>query len=131
MAHVRDHQCFFDGEALKRAREYFAIDDDFMLMAMMAEVLFGRHQRGRSKGTVIWTEWKYLELGEAYAEIRAKDPKLSDAGIAKLLAKTDAYKSYPAEVLRQRLPEAKRYLEAYYDAGGREARWVKRAVKVV
>ena len=103
MAHVKDYQGFFDGEALKMgAREYFAIDNDDLLMAMMAEVLFGRHKRGRSKGTVTWTSRKYMELGEAYAEIHAKDPKLSDTKIAELLSRTGAYKSYPAEVLRQR-----------------------------
>ena len=74
---------------------------------------------------------EYVDLGEAYAEIRAKNPKLSDMKIAELLVQTSAYKAYGAKVLSQRLPEAKDYLKAYYDAGGREARWVKRAVKVV
>ena len=95
MARVKDYQGFFDGEALKRAREYFAIDNDDLLMAMMAEVLFGRHKRGRSKGTVTWTSRKYMELGEAYAEIHAKDPKLSDTKIAELLCQDRRLQELP------------------------------------
>ena len=74
----------------------------------MAEVLFGRHERGRPKGTKTWTEEKYLELAEAASALWKKNQKLRDAKIAKLLSEGGAFKDYGAESIRQRMGEARR-----------------------
>jgi hypothetical protein len=98
--------------ALKRAKEYFGSDSDYMVTLAMAEVLFGRQERGRAKGTKIWTELKYMELAQACADLHAKNPKLKDAEIARLLTKTATYSHYPPETLRQQIVAAKRLVRA-------------------
>ena len=81
-----------DEDPLERAKKFFGSDDKETLMRAMAEVLFGRHERGRSKGTTTWTFEAYVDLAHACAELYTKNPKLSDARIAKLLVETGRYK---------------------------------------
>ena len=82
----------------------------------MAEVLFGKQERGRSKGTkTTWTYQKYLELAVAASALWENNPKLSDARVATLLSKTEAYKKFPAEVLRQHMKGAKQAARDYLE----------------
>jgi len=94
--------------ALDRAKKCFETTDTETLALLMAEILFGKTERGRSRGTKTWTEQEYLNLADAAGMLWKKNPKLSDARIATLLSKTEAFKKYSAEVLRQRMKEAKR-----------------------
>jgi hypothetical protein len=95
-------------KALDRAEQYFGTSEERQLALLMAEVLFGKQERGRSKGTkTTWTYQKYLELADAASALWEKNPKLSDARVATLLSKTEAYKKIPAEVLRQHMKGAK------------------------
>ena len=100
-------------EALDRAKQYFGTSESRELALLMAEVLFGKQERGRSKGTKTWTYQKYLELAVAASALWEKNPKLSDARVATLLSKTEAYKKFSAEVLRQHMKGAKQAARDY------------------
>jgi hypothetical protein len=103
-------------EALDRAKQYFGTSESRVLALLMAEVLFGKQERGRSKGTkTTWTYQKYLELAVAASALWEKNPKLSDARVATLLSKTEAYKKFPAEVLRQHMKGAKQAARDYLE----------------
>jgi hypothetical protein len=99
MAHVRGQRrrvfdfgrhgktfCYFQdsasADALREARKYFGIDDDKQLAVLMAEVLFGRNERGRAKGTKTWTQQAYSELAAAIEDIIFKDVRV-DEGLMK------------------------------------------------
>src|SRR5262249_46396839 len=99
--------------ALDLAKKYFNTANTEELALVMAEILFGKHERGRSKGTKTWTYQEYLNLADAAGTLWKKNPKLSDARIATLLSKTDAFKKFSPDVLRQRLPEAKKAAQDY------------------
>ena len=66
-------------EALDCAKQYFGIADTKHLALLMAEVLFGKHERGRAKGTKTWSYEQYLRLADAASELWKKNPSLSDA----------------------------------------------------
>ena len=102
-------------EALDCAKQYFGIADTKHLALLMAEVLFGKHERGRAKGTKTWSYEQYLRLADAASELWKKNPRLSDARIATLLGKTDEFKKFPVEVLRQRMRGAKQAARDYLE----------------
>ncbi len=103
--------------ALRRAKQYFGVDDDHYAALAMAIVLFGPRERGRAKGTKTWTYQKYLHLAEACGELKAKDDALSDTEICNRLGKggdpNSDFKGYDPENLRMRLSEARRAVEQY------------------
>jgi hypothetical protein len=78
----------------------------------MALVLFGKHQKGRAKGTKTWTEEKLLDLAGAFWLIKEKDATLSDAEICRRLGRggdpKSEFKNYDPEHLRTLLPTVKR-----------------------
>jgi hypothetical protein len=116
--------------ALAEAEEYFGVGptrrkdlppnileaaryhDVVILARLMAEVLFGRPGRGRQ--TKDWSEGKLYILGQAYFYVKRKKPTLKDRQIAEIFAgqhSDDFGKNgfgKDAELIRQRLPAAKR-----------------------
>jgi hypothetical protein len=102
-------------EALDRAKQYFGIADTTHLALLMAEVLFGKEERGRAKGTKTWSYQQYLQLADAASELWKKNPKLSDARIATFLSKTDEFKKFSAEVLRQHMRGARQAARDYLE----------------
>jgi hypothetical protein len=104
-------------DALKRAKEYFGVDDDRDAAMAMAMVLFGQHGRGRAKGTKTWTYQKYLHFAEAHFELREKDKTLSDAEICRRLGKggdaNSEFKDYDPDYLRTLIPGARRAVLDY------------------
>jgi hypothetical protein len=113
-------------DALKCAREYFGIDkkkygpsaDEYLALAM-ALVLFGKHQKGRAKGTKTWTEEKLLDLAGAFWLIKEKDATLSDAEICRRLGRggdpKSEFKNYDPEHLRTLLPTVKRAVRDWHE----------------
>jgi hypothetical protein len=114
-------------EAIDRAKEYFGLNKggydkrtvDGALLGAMALVLFGNHGKGRAKGTKIWDEQKYLDLADAFWELKKKDETLSDAQICKRLGRGgdagSAFKDYDPDHLRTLLPEARRAVREYFE----------------
>jgi hypothetical protein len=107
-------------DALKRAKEFFGVDDDHHAALAMAMVLFPPLPApGRPKGTKTWTFGKYLLLAEACSELWEKDNTLSDTEICKRLGrggdpKSD-FKYYDPDHLRTLLPKARRAALGYLD----------------
>jgi hypothetical protein len=112
-------------DALKRAKEYFGVDDDHRAALAMAMVLFGQHRRGRAKGTKTWTYQKYLHFAEAYLELREKEKTLSDAEICRRLGKggdaNSDFRDYDPDHLRTLIPEARRAVHDYVEDMAMEA----------
>ena len=104
-------------DALKRAKEYFGVDDDHHAALAMAMVLFGQQGRGRAKGTKTWTYQKYLHFAEACSELWERDKTLSDAEICRRLGKggdaNSDYKDYDPDHLRTLIPKARRAARDY------------------
>jgi len=121
--------------ALAEAEEYFGVGptrrkdlppnilevaryhDVVILARLMAEVLFGKPGRGRQ--TKDWSEGKLYILGQAYFYVKRKKPALKDRQIAEIFAgqhSDDFGKNgfgKDAELIRQRLPAAKRVFTEY------------------
>jgi hypothetical protein len=91
--------------------------DVVILARLMAEVLFGRPGRGRQ--TKDWSEGKLYILGQAYFYVKKKKPALKDRQIAEIFAgqHSDEFGKNgfgkDAELIRQRLPAAKRVFVEY------------------
>ena len=125
--------------ALKRAEEYFGYPfskpekgvppdllekfqyrDLVILARMMAEVLFGKPGRGRQIKD--WDEGKLHALGQVYFYIKKKKPAFRDRQIAEIFAEqySDEFGKNgfgkDAELIRQRLPAAKRAFVKYCKA---------------
>ena len=121
--------------ALAEAEKYFGVDptrrkdlppsvlesaryyDVVVLARLMAEVLFGRPGRGRQ--TKDWSEGKLYNLGQAYFYVKKKKPALKDRQIAEIFAEQHSDEfgkngfGKDAELIRQRLPAAKRVFVEY------------------
>jgi hypothetical protein len=125
-------------EALKRAKGYFGLNEkndptnEFVALAM-ALVLFGEHGKGRAKGTKTWTADKYLDLADAFWELKKKNEALSDTEICRRLGKggdlKSDFKDYEPDHLRTLLPEARRAVREYYEDLEAEARKGRRKEK--
>jgi hypothetical protein len=107
-----------DPASLERAAEFFGLDhthppDLFVLALLLAEDPFGKHKRGRKPGNVVWDSVKYLRLGFKYVELKYKHPGDSDTELAAAIVKDPEFREYRGnpELIRQRLPKAKRKYE--------------------
>jgi hypothetical protein len=83
------------------------------LFYILADAIFDSRKRGRPWGSK--TSWgqRLITLGEIYREKKYKNPKLSDAKIAKLIKQDHAeFKNDDPDQIRQRLRAAE---EAYSD----------------
>jgi hypothetical protein len=106
-------------EALRRAEKYFGTNKESDLLLAMAVVLFPPPGRGRKKGKT-WNFDKYLRLGLAYDRVKRDCPKRTDGQIAEIISKEDPdFREYRnnSELLRQRLPEAKRIYDFMVEEG--------------
>jgi hypothetical protein len=97
------------------------------LLHILAEAIFAPGKRGRPKGST--TAWgntprghRLLLLGEIYAQTKYKNPKLSDAKIAKLIkAEHKEFKNEDVQQIRQRLRTAhEQFQEWLFDRDDRE-----------
>ena len=88
-----------------------------MLALLLAEELFGKRRRGPRSGNQKWDAHKFLELGFLYEELKQESPCTSDSERAETIASDPAFKEYRnnPELIRQRLPEAKRELFKWQD----------------
>jgi hypothetical protein len=115
-----------DPTSLKRAAEFFRLDegyrldptreaDVFLLALLLAEELFGKRRRGPKSGNQKWDAERFLELGCLYEELKRDCPRLNDTQLAKIIAEEPAFKEYRdhPELIRQRIPEARRRLLKY------------------
>jgi hypothetical protein len=110
-----------DPASLERAAEYFGLNhthppDLFVLAILLAENLFGERKRGRKPGNVLWDSNKYLQLGFKYMDLKRERPRESDAKLAVAIAEDSEFREYRRnpELIRQRLPEAKRQHEEWW-----------------
>jgi hypothetical protein len=86
--------------------------DVLILARLMAEVLFAKPGRGRQ--TKDWSEGKLHNLGQVYFYMKKRKPALSDRQIAEVLAEQpECGFGKNAELIRQRLPSAKRIFVEY------------------
>jgi len=112
-----------DPISLKRAAEFFTLNegyrldptresDVFLLALLLAEELFGKRRRGPKSGNQKWDAHRLLKLGFLYEELKREWPRTSDSELAETIASDPAFKEYRnnPELIRQRLPEAKREL---------------------
>jgi hypothetical protein len=117
-----------DPTSLKRAAEFFSLNegyrldptresDVFLLALLLAEELFGERRRGPKSGNQKWDAERFLELGQLYQELKREWPRTSDRELAETIAWDPAFKEYRnnPELIRQRLPEAKREWEKWAD----------------
>ena len=116
-------QC--DPASLQRAAKFFELDhtypaDLFVLALVLAEELFGERKRGRKPGNRAWDWTRFLELGFLYEKLKSEWPRLNDTRIAAVIVKDPAFKEYRSnpELIRQRLPEAKRELAGWEERYG-------------
>jgi hypothetical protein len=113
-------QC--DPASLERAAKFLGLDHAhpshlFVLALVLAEELFGKRRRGRKPGNRAWDENRFLELGSLYQELKRDCPRTSDSELAETIAEDPAFKEYRnnPELIRQRLPQAKREWEKWAD----------------
>jgi hypothetical protein len=102
--------------AIAKAFEQFGLDPQKpnhlqLLCAILADVVFGHRKResGRKPGSLSrnsWNKARLLLLALAYEKVRDKQPGISDIQAAKRLSGH----GQSDEVVRQRLPAARRYL---------------------
>jgi hypothetical protein len=117
-----------DPTSLKRAAEFFRLNevyrldptresDVFLLALLLAEELFGKRRRGPKSGNQKWDAERFLELGFLYEELKRDCSRLSDTQLVELVVKDFAFKEYQnhPELIRQRLPEAKRVLAKWQE----------------
>jgi hypothetical protein len=78
-----------------------------LLCTILADVVFGRKKAGRKTGSASWHSARLLQLALKDETIRAEHPNISDAEAGKKLAGPGA----TAEVIRQRLPAARKQLQ--------------------
>jgi hypothetical protein len=105
---------------LDRAAEFFGLDhthppDLFVLALLLAEELFGKRKRGRKPGNVEWDWKKYEQLVFKYLKLKREHPRDSDTKLAAAIVEDPEFRVYRGnpELIRQRLPEAKRRYEAW------------------
>jgi hypothetical protein len=70
--------------ALKEAEKYFGTEGNETLALLMAEVLFGKNERGRTRGTKTWTQEAYWKLARAIQDTLFKDIRVSERLMKKL-----------------------------------------------
>jgi hypothetical protein len=117
-----------DPTSLKRAAEFFTLNEDypldptrvsdvFLLALLLAEELFGKRRRGPKSGNQKWDAARFLELGRLYEELKRDCSRLNDTELAELIVEDPAFKEYRnnPELIRQRLPDAKRELAKWQD----------------
>jgi len=120
------HTLHCDPTSLKRAAEFFTLDEDypldptrvsdvFLLALLLAEELFGQRRRGPKSGNQKWDAERFLELAHLYEELKRDCSRLNDTELAELIVKDLAFKEYRnnPELIRQRLPQAKREWEKW------------------
>jgi hypothetical protein len=119
-----------DPDSLKRAAEFFGLhpygldptveSDVFLLALLLAEELFGKRRRGRKPGNKAWDERRLLELAHLYEELKREWPRASDTEIAEVISREPEFKEYRSnpDLIRKRLPEAKRRLMAWWEENG-------------
>jgi hypothetical protein len=101
-------------EAMERAEKYFGTKH---WVDAVAEEFFGHPKRGRRKGTKVWDEYRLRELAKTRLELKNDCPELSDVEIAELISEEPEFREYRSnpELLRQRLPAAKKELNRYWN----------------
>jgi len=86
------------------------------LLWLLAEVVFGQGKKGRPWGSR--TSWghRLVSLGRIYDEKKYKNPKLSDAKIARLIKQEHKeFKNDDPDQIRQRLRAAEVAYSRYFD----------------
>jgi hypothetical protein len=117
-----------DPASLKRAEEFFRLNefmglnlasesDVFLLAVLLAEELFGKRRRGPKSGNQAWDARRFLELAHLYEEFKREWPRASDTEIAEIISWDPEFKEYRSnpDLIRKRLPEAKRRLMAWWE----------------
>jgi hypothetical protein len=85
-----------------------------ILLILLATEIFRNRNVGRTKGSRggrRWNEPRLLELAEHYGAVVRDHPKLSDVKAAREIRRRfkKVYRDTTDEVVRQRLPEARRF----------------------
>jgi hypothetical protein len=103
-----------DRRPLKLAGRFFDLDlkDPILrdwLLYILADVLFGRRQKGRPSGSnTAWDFDRYFYLQYLYHAVKRDNPKLSNAKIAELICEFDEFKNNDPEQVRQHIGRALR-----------------------
>jgi len=113
---------YCDPTSLQRAAEFFGLnptlESDLCLLALLlAEELFGKRRRGPKSGNQAWDAKRFLELARLYEEFKREWPRVSDTEIAEVISRAPEFKEYRSnpDLIRKRLPEAKRRLMAWWE----------------
>jgi hypothetical protein len=98
-AHFLKHMCGCDPKSLKTAAQFFGVDassegDRLVLVAILAQVLFGERNVGRTRGhTTAWTGAELILLARAYRELKTTTD-CSDAQIAEKISAGKEFSEY-------------------------------------
>jgi hypothetical protein len=101
-----------DFRSLRLAGRFFDLDPKDpilrdMLLYVLADVLFGRRQKGRPSGSnTAWDFYRYFCLYYLYDVERRDNPKLSNKRIAELICEYDEFKNNDPEQVRQHIGRA-------------------------
>jgi hypothetical protein len=117
-----------DPNSLRRAAEFFKLNehmglnlalesDVFLLAVLLAEELFNRRRGPKSGNNQAWDAERFLELARLYEEFKREWPRASDTEIAEVISTAPEFKEYRSnpDLIRKRLPEAKRRLMAWWE----------------
>jgi hypothetical protein len=85
------------------------------LLHILAEAIFAPGKKGRPRESLTaWPSSRLITLGRIYEKTKKKNPRLSDAKIAKLIKDEHReFKHDQPEQIRQRLRKAHRYYESW------------------
>jgi hypothetical protein len=117
-----EHVLKCDPRSLKKAAQSVGLDHTHaphlsILVRILAHELFGR-TRGKKRGDrVWWNDSRVHALISKAREIKSRNPKFSDAKIAKLICEDGEFKRVDSEPIRQRLSRFREYERLVRDAG--------------
>jgi hypothetical protein len=105
-------------KVLSKAEEFFGLDatrpiDAALLLRILADAVFSTETRGRPPGSQKWNRERLYWLGLHRSMVEHGQPGIKDAAAAaKIMARyKQQYKDTTREMIRQRLPQARRVVE--------------------
>jgi hypothetical protein len=114
--HLSGSQVWLSSKPVQDAFRYFGLNPrepshHVVVLAVLADVVFGRRPRGRRRGSQSWDQLRLFLLGCDYMKVMENEPGMSDTKAAKKIKQLPRYKYVTDTTIRQRLPDARRKFE--------------------